>query len=65
MKLAIAIALFGTVLFNLGSPPARAMEMDDYRANHDQGDCRVVEVRTTNRWGTDVVIHRLACGAEM
>ncbi len=65
MKLAIAMALLAAIaVFNLGSPPAHAMDMVDYRANHDQGDCRVVEVQTTNRWGTDITIRRLVCGAD-
>ena len=63
MKLAIAMLLLAAAAaFNLGSPPAHAVDMVDYRANHKQGDCRVVEVVTTNRWGTDVTIRRLVCG---
>jgi hypothetical protein len=63
MKLAIATALFAAVaVFNLGSTPVHATDMVDYRANHDQAGCRVVEIQTTNRWGTDVTIRRLVCG---
>jgi hypothetical protein len=61
MKLAMATALFAAVaVFNLGS--AKGADMVDYRANHYQADCRVVEVQTTNRWGTDVTVRRLVCG---
>jgi len=63
MKLVIATALFAAVaVFNLGPIPAYAADMVDYRANHDQAGCRVVEIQTTNRWGTDVTIRRLVCG---
>jgi hypothetical protein len=62
MKLAIATALFATLaVFNLGSPAARATDMVDYRSDHGP-NCRVVEIQTTNRWGTDVTIRRLVCG---
>src|ERR1700724_1887139 len=48
VKLAIAISLLAAAaVFNPGSPPAHATDMVDYRANHYQGDCRVVEVQTT------------------
>jgi hypothetical protein len=63
VKLAIATGLFAAVaVFNLGSPPVHADDMVDYRANHEQAGCRVVEIQTTNRWGTDVTIRRLVCG---
>jgi hypothetical protein len=62
MKLAIATALFAAVaVFNLGQPAAHATDMVDYRSDHG-ANCRVVEVQTTNRWGTDVTIRRLVCG---
>jgi hypothetical protein len=62
VRLAIATTLFATVVFNLGARVALAADMVDYRANHDQAGCRVVEIQTTNRWGTDVTIRRLVCG---
>jgi hypothetical protein len=63
MKLAIATALFAAVaVFNLGSTVAHAADMVDYRANHDQAGCRMVEIQTTNRWGTDVTVRRMVCG---
>ncbi len=66
MKRAIATASLAAVaVFYLGSPPVHAMDMIDYRANHDQGGCHVVEIQTTNRWGTDVTIRRLVCGRDM
>ena len=62
MRVAIATALFTTVAaFNLGSTAAHADDIDDYRANHTQAGCRVVEIQTTNRWGTDVTVRRLVC----
>ena len=60
MRVTIATALFTVVA--LGSIPARATDMVDYRANHFQAGCRVVEIQTTNRWGTDVTVRRLVCG---
>ncbi len=63
MKLAIATALFAAVaVFNLGSSNVHAADMVDYRATHDLGGCHVVEIQTTNRWGTDVTIRRVVCG---
>jgi hypothetical protein len=63
MRLATATALFATLAaFNLGSIPVYAADMVDYRATRDQGGCRVVEIQTTNRWGTDVTVRRLICG---
>jgi hypothetical protein len=63
MKFAVAMALFAAVAaFNVGSTIAHAADMVDYRANHDQAGCRVVEIQTTNRWGTDVTVRRLICG---
>jgi len=44
-----------------GSAPARAADFDDYRWDHVRADCRVVETRSTNRWGEDVTIHRRVC----
>jgi hypothetical protein len=36
--------------------------MDNYRWDHDRAaDCRVIETRTTNRWGDDVTIRRRVC----
>ena len=57
-----ATAFFATVAINLGPRVALAADMVDYRANHDQAGCRVVEIQTNNRWGTDVTIRRLVCG---
>jgi len=62
MKIAIAASvLVAAALFSVSRPaPARATDIDDYRA--DPGYCRVVEIHTTNRWGTDVTIRRRICG---
>jgi hypothetical protein len=44
------------------STSARATDIDDYRWDHDRAaDCRVIETRTTNRWGDDVTIRRRVC----
>jgi hypothetical protein len=53
-----AIALFGVS----GSTHAYATDMDDFRWDHDRADCRVIETRTTNRWGDDVTVRRRVCG---
>jgi len=60
-----ALALFGV------SGPAFAQDIDDYRWHNSRGlypwspssqsNCRVVDIRTTNRWGTDLTIHRRVC----
>ena len=51
-----------TLLGVANSPKARATDIDDYRWDHDRPNCRVVETRTTNRWGDDVTIRRRICG---
>jgi hypothetical protein len=53
-----AIALFTPLEWS----PARATDIDDYRWDHDRADCRVIEIRTTNRWGDDVTVRRRVCG---
>ena len=53
-----AIALFAVS----GSAPARATDFDDYRWDHGRADCRVVETRSTNRWGEEVTVRRRVCG---
>jgi hypothetical protein len=63
MRVAIATVLFAAVaVFNLGSIPANAIDMVDFRTDHIGPNCRIVEIQTTNRWGTDVTVHRLVCG---
>ncbi len=63
MKTAIATALFAAVaVLNLGSAPARATDMVDFRTDHIGTNCRIVEIQTTNRWGTDVTVRRVVCG---
>jgi hypothetical protein len=63
MKIAVATALLAAVtVFNLGPSLARADDMVDFRTDHIGANCRVVEVQTTNRWGTDVTVRRLVCG---
>lgn len=71
--LALAAALGVLALFAI-SGSASADDIDDYRWHNSRGlypwspswdpgrsNCRVVELRTTNRWGTDVTIHRRVC----
>jgi hypothetical protein len=63
MKIAITAIVLGAVaLFSIpGSIPAQATDYEDYRA--DPGtNCRIIEIRTTNRWGDDVTIRRRICG---
>jgi hypothetical protein len=64
MNIAITMALLAAIaLFNLsGSTPAHATDMVDFRSDRDRSDCRVVEIRTINRWGDDVTIQRRVCG---
>ena len=64
MRLTITCAALGMLaLIGLaGSKPAGATDVDNYRWNHNRSDCRMVETRTTNRWGDDVTIRRLVCG---
>jgi hypothetical protein len=52
-----AITLFAAT----ESTSVRATDIDDYRWNHDRSDCRVIETRTTNRWGEDVTVRRRVC----
>src|SRR5712675_869466 len=65
MKMAMtaaAAALGAVALLAVSGPsPAPAYDMDDYRWDHDRFDCRVIEIRTTNRWGEDVTVRRRVC----
>jgi hypothetical protein len=45
-----------------GSNPVAATDVDNYRWDHNRSDCRVVETRTSNRWGEDVTVRRRVCG---
>jgi hypothetical protein len=58
----IAVALVTALLGIAGSTPARATDIDVYRADHESGNCRVVETTTTNRWGDEVTIRQRVCG---
>jgi hypothetical protein len=41
---------------------AKATDVEDYRWDHNRAaDCRVIETRTTNRWGDDVTTRRRVC----
>jgi hypothetical protein len=64
MRLAVTFAALGTLaLLGLaGSTPVAATDVDNYRWDHARSDCRVVETRTTNRWGDDVTVRRMVCG---
>lgn len=62
MKIAIASALFAAVaVSNMGSSSASAADMVDFRTDHFAANCRVVEITTTNRWGTEVTTQRRVC----
>jgi len=73
MKLAITATLGVIALFSV-SGPASAQDMNDYRWHNLRGqypwnpgwdprgyNCRIVDVRTTNRFGTEVTIHQRVC----
>jgi hypothetical protein len=63
MKIVVATTFFAAVaVFNLGASLARADDMVDFRTDHIGANCRVVEIQTTNRWGTDVTVRRVVCG---
>lgn len=64
MRIAMTAAALGSLaLLSVAGPPmARATDLDDYRWDHDRPNCRVVETRTTNRWGDDVTVRRRICG---
>jgi hypothetical protein len=64
MKLVItAMVLAAVALVGASAPtPAHATDMTDFRWDHDRGDCRLVEIRSINRWGDDVTVHRRVCG---
>jgi hypothetical protein len=66
MKTAWMALLGATALFAIaGSSPARAAYVDDYRWDQQYfapSECRVIETRTTNRWGEDVTVRRRVCG---
>jgi hypothetical protein len=63
MKIAVPLASLGAagLLGTAGLTPARAIDIDDYRWDHDRPNCRVVETRSTNRWGTEVTVLRRVC----
>ncbi len=74
MKLAIIATVSGTIALFGVSGPISAQDINDYRWHNSQGlypwspswdprrfNCRVVDIHTTNRWGTDVTIHRRVC----
>jgi hypothetical protein len=64
MKIASAAAILAAIalLSVSGSPHAYATDMDDFRWDHHRADCRIIEIRTTNRWGDDVSVRRRVCG---
>ena len=57
------MALATVALFAVAGPTAaRATDVEDYRWDHNRAsDCRVIETRTTNRWGDDVTTRRRVC----
>ncbi len=63
MKIALAMVLLASVgLSNVsGSTSALADDYESYRQNADRPNCRVVETRTTNRWGVDENVRVRVC----
>ena len=66
MKRTLIATALGTIALLAVSGSASADDMDDYRVHNSRADarglnCRVVDVHTTNRWGSDVIIHRRVC----
>jgi hypothetical protein len=61
ISLMVAASAAITLLATAGSTPARASEIEIYRTNHEGADCRMVETRTTNRWGDEVTIRQRVC----
>ena len=64
MNIALTMAASAaiTLLAIAGPGSARASEIEVYRTDHERGDdCRMVETRTTNRWGEEVTIRQRVC----
>jgi hypothetical protein len=63
MKIAIAAAFLAAAgLFSVsGSTSALANDYESYRQDPDRPNCRVVETRTTNRWGVDEIVRVRVC----
>jgi hypothetical protein len=64
MRMAMIAAALATVglLGVARSTAVLATDIDSYRWDHDRPNCRVIETRSTNRWGEDVTIRRRVCG---
>ena len=63
MKILPTVAALVTALLGIVGPTSvQATDIDVYRTDHGRTDCRVVETRTTNRWGDEVTIHQRVCG---
>ena len=63
MKIVVTVVALVTALSGIVGPTSvQATDIDVYRTDHGRGDCRVVETRTTNRWGDEVTIHQRVCG---
>jgi uncharacterized membrane protein len=62
MKRALIAAAFGSAaLLATSAGSSQATDIDVYRADHERSNCRVVETRTTNRWGDEVTIRQRVC----
>jgi hypothetical protein len=74
MRRLIAAAAFAAIALAGACGSSSAQDMDDYRWHNSRGlypwtpsgdpslsNCRIVDIQTTNRWGTDLTIHRRVC----
>jgi hypothetical protein len=74
MTRAITALAFAAVALTGACGSSLAQDMDDYRWHNSRGlypwspsgdpslsNCRIVDIQTTNRWGTDLTIHRRVC----
>ena len=63
MKIVVTMTALATALLGVvGSTSAQATDIEIYRTDHERADCRMVETRTTNRWGDEVTIRQRVCG---
>jgi len=71
MRRAITAAAFAAIALAGMSGPIAAQDIYDYNWHNSRGlypwspssrsNCRVVDIQTTNRWGTDMTVHRRVC----
>jgi hypothetical protein len=61
IALTVTVSAAMSLLAIVGSTAVRASEIEVYRADHERADCRMVEMRTINRWGDEVTIRQRVC----